>query len=160
MNNLKYLFINNNNLSEINDLHFNFPNLEYIELNNNCINNVRFLQKCEKLKEIYLKQNKIKNLINISKLQSIKIIDLSHNEIQNFENIALLSFNPSLEKLNLLQNPISIKKKFRENVFSLLPSLKFLNENVKKIKKINFYLFFILDFNFFLSFKNYLRLLW
>lgn len=128
---IKFLNLQSCNLYEMPILKC-FPNLEYLNINNNFLSNLKFLQNCEQLREIYISNNKIKHLINLSKKENLQILDLSFNQIENFETIAMLCMNQNLKSLNLKANPISIRKNYKENIFSLLFSLKTLDENVKK----------------------------
>ncbi len=107
------------------------PNLEYLNMSRNFLSNLKFLQNNEKLSEIILSHNKIKSLINLSKNDKLKFLDLSYNQIENFETIALLCMNQNLTNLNLKTNPISLRKNYKENIFSLLFSLQALDEHVK-----------------------------
>jgi len=64
-----------------------FTNLELLELRNNSIIDLSYLENLKKLKELWLTDNKIENVGNISGLNNLEILGLGENLIVNIDNL-------------------------------------------------------------------------
>jgi len=85
-NNLKRIFLNNNNLSSLSFIDkLELPNIKEIWLNDNLIDEYYPLCKYKTLKVIKIKKNKITNIDNlisfIDKFTKLSEIDISDNNI-------------------------------------------------------------------------------
>lgn len=57
----------------------------------------------------------------------LTIVNLSGNKIKDFEELKSLSSLEKLEVLDLFNNEVTSAENYRQNVFRLIPSLKFLD---------------------------------
>lgn len=57
----------------------------------------------------------------------LTILNLSGNKIKDFEELKPLSTLEKLEVLDLFNNEVTSTEDYRNNVFKLIPSLKFLD---------------------------------
>lgn len=120
--NVKYLFLAENKLNEIDDLsHFN--KLSVVDLCNNTLTKIPTMPF--KLKELLIKYNSINNITNLNECYYLRRLDCSHNEIVEIPYIK------SLEILICDYNKIHNLKSFdhliklscSHNVIQELPSL-------------------------------------
>ena len=94
--------------------HFIFQELKKIDFSDNNIKTLSFLKdiNLDSIEEIILNNNEIKDedLEYLNRFPSLKMIDIKNNNIQKIECVNnLISNNPfSLEKVNILGNPITI----------------------------------------------------
>lgn len=68
--------------------------------------------------------NGLSNLLSSPKLT---ILNLSGNKIKDFEELKPLLKLENLEILDLFNNDVTQIENYRENVFNLIPSLKYLD---------------------------------
>ena len=110
--NIRILNLWGNSLSEISILS-NFPFLEKINLDSNLIEDISALNNLKNIKELSLKDNKINDI----------------NQIENLKNCK------KLEKLSLINNPITTSMNYFQKIIETLPNLKEIdNLDTKKIK--------------------------
>ena len=110
--NIRILNLWGNSLSEISILS-NFPFLEKINLDSNLIEDISALNNLKNIKELSLKDNKINDI----------------NQIENLKNCK------KLEKLSLINNPITTSMNYFQKIIETLPNLKEIdNLETKKIK--------------------------
>ena len=57
----------------------------------------------------------------------LTIVNLSGNKIKDFDELKSLSSLEKLEVLDLFNNEVTSAENYRQNVFRLIPSLKFLD---------------------------------
>lgn len=108
--NIKYLNLRGNNISDLNFLiNKEFPALEILSLNDNSLSNISDLKSISftKLKELYLSKNKISRIEILSELDlpELNILWLSDNNIANIDILEKVNFTKLL-KLNLSKNKI------------------------------------------------------
>jgi len=144
---LKYLDLNNNNISNINVLkNAKFENLEILNLGNNFIEDINAFGDInfKKLKELYLYNNKIFNIKAISnaKIPKLKILSLSDNNISdinvfekvNFTELKQLYLDNKIENYNIIKETIDskIKNIYKKNLIADIRVLG--NVNFKKLE--------------------------
>ena len=110
--NIRFLNIWGNMLSDISIIS-NFTSLEKINLNSNLIEDITALKNLKNIKELSLKDNKISDI----------------NQLENLRNCK------KLEKLMLLNNPISNSVNYYQKILEVLPNLKEIDTlDTKKLK--------------------------
>ena len=92
------------NLSELDILSSQFPNLEYLKLLGEYISDIQFVSKLTKLKTLNLSMNNIEDISPIETLSELEILDLSMNDITNVGPIAKLQ---KLKELEIFGNKIT-----------------------------------------------------
>lgn len=103
---LRELFIENNNLTEIESL-INFENLKLISLSNNPIRDLSPLREITSLEELYLRNTNSKyQLGKLSGLSKLKTLDLSYNNLGKFNYYKLNSLK-NLKNLYLDGNNLT-----------------------------------------------------
>jgi hypothetical protein len=145
--------LNSNQLNSIDDL-LQFPNLKYLNLNNNCVQegefdrllkNLPFLEElnvsgnklahfgitfCHKLRVLNLRKNNLTGFPDFSCLTKLEIVDIRDNCVKQ-ENIldSLSSLLPaSILQLYMQNNEFIAKEKnYRKKCISMIPSLLFLD---------------------------------
>ena len=109
-----------------------FHSIKYLRINNNNISNIDALElfQCYKLEELYLENNKIEDINVLEKvnLPELRILNLSENLIKNIDVFDMVYF-PNLEQLNLQNNQISDISVFKKTNFLKLTSL-YLSQNI------------------------------
>ena len=106
-NNLKIIFLNNNNLSSLSFIDkLELPNIKEIWLNDNLIDEYYPLCKYKTLKVIKIKKNKINNIDNlisfIEKFTKLKEIDISDNNIDLNDNKNIQIISEAKNKLDII----------------------------------------------------------
>lgn len=79
-------------------------NLKSLELKNNNITDISFLDSLDKLENLDISNNEISNLSPLDKLVALKNLNLSNNKIVN---VATLRRHEHIESLNLVNNQIN-----------------------------------------------------
>ncbi len=100
---LKNLYLNNNNISNIIPLQYS-TNLEKLWLDSNNINDITSLRYLINLKELYLTKNNINDISPLKYLNNLQFLALNKN---NISDISSLQYLPNLEYLTLNNNNIS-----------------------------------------------------
>ena len=120
--NLIFLDLYNNHIEEINNLH-TIATLRVLMLGKNYIKQIKNLQALTKLDVLDLHSNKIAKIENISHLSDLRVLNLANNLIKTVENLQGLD---SLAELNLRRNIIE-----QVNSLNHCPSLQrvFLSNN-------------------------------
>lgn len=103
LTNLKTLNLSNNGITDLNFLN-NFSSLLELNLSNNEITSIDPIVDNQNLKKLDLKNNKISNITKLQYLHQIEYLDLSNNKI---ENISPLSSSLSLKSLFLNGNTLT-----------------------------------------------------
>ncbi|EQB60349.1 leucine-rich repeat-containing protein 1 [Vairimorpha apis BRL 01] len=119
INNLEYLHLRNNKITEITNNIGNLKNLICLNLSGNNISNLpKEIIKCEKLKELCLSLNQITNFDLICGIKAIMFLYIDNNQISGIpDNIGNLE---NLEELVLSSNNISFLPKSLINCKNLL----------------------------------------
>ena len=100
--NLIFLDLYNNHIEEINNLH-TIATLRVLMLGKNYIKQIKNLQALTKLDVLDLHSNKISKIENINHLSDLRVLNLANNLIKTVENLHGLD---SLTELNLRRNVI------------------------------------------------------
>jgi len=100
--NLIFLDLYNNHIEEINNLH-TISTLRVLMLGKNYIKQIKNLQALTKLDVLDLHSNKIGRIENISHLSDLRVLNLANNLIKTVDNLQGLD---SLTELNLRRNII------------------------------------------------------
>jgi insulin-like growth factor-binding protein complex acid labile subunit len=144
---LKYLNVSNNRLQEIDFKKTFLPNLEYLDLSQNClisIKNDSFL-KMYQLKHLNLSHNKLDlesefNNVSFFKGKSLlETLDLSFNEIKYLDSNRTFQYLNSLKYLNLSNNRLNSLDAF---IFGFLYNLSDLHLASNNISFLNGRCFF------------------
>ena len=100
--NLIFLDLYNNHIEEINNLH-TIPTLRVLMLGKNYIKKIQNLKELSKLDVLDLHSNKISKIENINHLGELRVLNLANNLIKTVDNLSGLN---SLTELNLRRNII------------------------------------------------------
>lgn len=105
-----------------------FSNLTKLSLINVGLTTLKGFPKLPKLKKLELSDNRISNgLAFLSETSpSITNLNLSGNRLKDLEALKDLKFE-QLEVLDLFNNEATLVDNYREKVFALIPSLKYLD---------------------------------
>lgn len=128
-----YLNLGKNNITEISDDLLALPNLKEVKLDNNQIKKLENIHGISMLKTLELFKNQIEE-IELENLPTLTNLDLSHNKLEADDLTAIAKIN-SLETLQLQHNQIdSIENlKTLEN----LTSLKIESNQLKDVSVLN-----------------------
>ncbi|XP_027540679.1 leucine-rich repeat-containing protein 72 isoform X4 [Neopelma chrysocephalum] len=109
-----------------------FNRLKYLWLNNNKIQDLNFLIKNYCLTELYLNNNELTDISGALKhLCSLQILFLHNNELKNLgKTVKELKGMISLHTLNLFQNPLAYDPDYRLYVIYILPSVQLLDRKL------------------------------
>lgn len=127
-NQIKELNLDNCRSTSIEGLTDEFTALEKLSLINVGLTSLRTFPKLPSLKKLELSDNRISNGLN-HLLTSPKLtsLNLSGNKIKDFDELKPLASLEKLEILDLFNNEVTSAENYRNNVFRLIPSLKFLD---------------------------------
>ncbi|XP_070494853.1 acidic leucine-rich nuclear phosphoprotein 32 family member A isoform X2 [Chironomus tepperi] len=127
-NQIKELNLDNCRSTAIEGLTDEFTTLEKLSLINVGLTSLKNFPKLPSLKKLELSDNRISNGLN-HLLTSPKLtsLNLSGNKIKDFEELKPLATLEKLETLDLFNNDVTSTENYRNNVFRLIPSLKFLD---------------------------------
>ncbi|CAH8297590.1 unnamed protein product [Schistosoma turkestanicum] len=110
----------------------NLPNLRCLWLNNNQIKQLNnCLIKCQNLLELRLRSNQLHSINGqLYNLHCLEILDLSENHLDNLKEINKeLSRMHFLRELNLLGNPVALQSDFKSSLLTSHSTLTVLNKN-------------------------------
>lgn len=125
---VKILNLDNCVSSSIEGLTSDFCNLVKLSMKNVGLTSIKNLPELESLKKLELADNKISGELKFLKsCPKLEKIDLSSNEIKNFNDLKPLRKLRKLKVLDLYNNDVQLIRNYREKVFYLIPSLKFLD---------------------------------
>ena len=108
LKNLEYLYLSNNNMSDISKISYlnKIPNLSYLYLDWNNLQDISYVKSLENLIYLDLEDNKISNIDCLSdetKLTKLENLDLGYNNIETINNYIKLN---SLQRITLSGNKI------------------------------------------------------
>ena len=105
-----------------------FENIKNLNLWGNNIDDISLLKEMPSLEIISLSVNHIKDLSVFCNLKNVKELYLKDNKIADFNQIEYLRNCQKLEKLLLLDNPISKQPNYKQKILEILPNLKKLDD--------------------------------
>jgi len=127
-NQIKELNLDNCRSTAIEGLTDEFTALEKLSLINVGLTSLKSFPKLPSLKKLELSDNRISNGLNhLLTSPKLTILNLSGNKIKDFDELKPLSNMEKLEILDLFNNEVTSAENYRNNVFRLIPSLKFLD---------------------------------
>ena len=97
-----------------------------IDLSDNEIRALKNFDNLKELETIFLNSNLI-NKIEKLNLKKLKSLYLSDNRINSFSSLIAVRDSPGIERLSLLNNPVTENENYKKFILSLLPNLKFLD---------------------------------
>jgi len=113
---------------QIDGLNDEFENLEVLSLINVGLTTLKGFPKLPKLRKLELSDNRMCNgLDNLISCKSLTHLNLSGNKIKEVEELAPLANLTNLRNLDLFNCEVTKTDSYREKIFKLLPSLKFLD---------------------------------
>lgn len=113
-NNLNFLDVSNNKISEINSLG-TLTLIKELNLSGNQITEISAIEKLQTLKELRLDRNQISNLTSLEKLDSLTNLNVSFNKISD---ISIIAFLKNLEDFDITSNQV-IDISILENLVNL-----------------------------------------
>lgn len=138
---VKEVDFGNNDIWTIDPAMSLIPNVEEIQLNNNCLRNINNFKSLHYLNHLNLSGNliesclnwhfelgnisilnlsfnKLKSLAGLSRIRSLKTIDLSWNQIESFDEIDEIAQLPVIENVGLNGNKIATEVDYRTRVLA------------------------------------------
>ncbi|XP_075231731.1 acidic leucine-rich nuclear phosphoprotein 32 mapmodulin [Lycorma delicatula] len=105
-----------------------FKNLEVLSLINVGLTSLKGFPKLPNLKKLELSDNRISNGLNLLHTSpKLTHLNLSGNKIKDLETLEPLKEFEHLKNLDLFNNDATSVENYREKVFSMIPSLKYLD---------------------------------
>ncbi|KAL0271840.1 UNVERIFIED_CONTAM: hypothetical protein PYX00_008806 [Menopon gallinae] len=125
---IKELNLDNCRSTSIVGLTDEFVNLESLSLINVGLTSLKGFPKLPNLKRLELSDNRISNGLNLLHTSpKLTNLNLSGNKIKDLEALEPLKELKNLRNLDLFNNDTTNIQNYREQVFSLIPSLKYLD---------------------------------
>jgi len=118
-------------LNDLSDLEY-CTGLERLDLHNNKLCRVQWIQDLTQLVYLDLSQNDLSNLEPLRNLENLKFLNVSGNAISAFDAILCLKHLPELANLHFkdgteLTNPICLKSGYPDYIVEMLPQVQFLD---------------------------------
>jgi len=105
-----------------------FTALETLSLINVGLISLKNFPKLRSLKRLELSDNRISNgLINITSCENLQSLNLSGNRVKDIDELKPLATLEHLEILDLFNNEVTQIDNYREKLFEIIPSLKYLD---------------------------------
>ncbi|CAH1252101.1 ANP32B [Branchiostoma lanceolatum] len=125
---IKELNLDNCRSMMIEGLTDEFTNLEALSLINVGLTSLKGFPKLPSLKKLELSDNRIQGGLNLlSGSGKLTHLNLSGNKIKDLETLEPLKDFQTLKNLDLFNCEVTQIENYRENVFNLIPSLKYLD---------------------------------
>ncbi|XP_078666952.1 acidic leucine-rich nuclear phosphoprotein 32 family member A-like isoform X16 [Branchiostoma floridae x Branchiostoma belcheri] len=125
---IKELNLDNCRSMMIEGLTDEFTNLEALSLINVGLTSLKGFPKLPSLKKLELSDNRIQGGLNLlSGSGKLTHLNLSGNKIKDLETLEPLKDFQTLKNLDLFNCEVTQMENYRENVFNLIPSLKYLD---------------------------------
>jgi len=105
-----------------------FKNLQQLSMINSGLNTLKGFPKLESLKKLEMSDNRlVGGLEHLAGCQNMTQLNLSGNLFKDTTAIEPLKELPNLRSLDLFNCPVTSPEDYRQQVFKLLPQLKFLD---------------------------------
>lgn len=105
-----------------------FTSLEILSLINVGLTTLKGFPKLPNLKKLELSDNRISNGLHyLHGSPNITHLNLSGNKIKEYDALEPLTKLQSLLALDLFNNEVTIPNDYRDKIFSMFPSLKYLD---------------------------------
>ncbi|XP_049542024.1 acidic leucine-rich nuclear phosphoprotein 32 family member A isoform X2 [Anopheles darlingi] len=122
------LILDNCRSTYIDGLTDNFTALETLSLINVGLVSLKNFPKLINLRKLELSDNRISNsLSHLVGSPKLTHLNLSGNRIKDFDELKPLQNLENLEVLDLFNNQVTLVENYRDKIFQLLPSLKYLD---------------------------------
>jgi len=106
----------------------NFTSLTSLSMNSVGFTSLKNFPKLLQLKKLELSDNRISGSLScLEELKSLTHLNLSGNNIKTIEALEPLASLPNLISLDLYDCEVTSKENYRQQVFKLLPGLKYLD---------------------------------
>ncbi|XP_074092030.1 leucine-rich repeat-containing protein 9 isoform X2 [Macrotis lagotis] len=128
LRNLKFLFLQGNDISQVEGLD-NLQALQELILDHNRIRAISdsAFAKPSALVALHLEENRLRELTNLQPLVKLEKLFLGYNKIQDMAELEKLEVIPSIRELAVYGNPISRKIIHRHMLIYRLPNLQILD---------------------------------
>lgn len=125
---IKELVLDNCRSTHIDGLTDEFVALETLSLINVGLTSLKGFPKLPSLKKLELSDNRISGGLNFLHMSpKITHLNLSGNKIKDLDTLQPLKEFKNLKNLDLFNNDVTVVDNYREKVFSLIPSLRYLD---------------------------------
>ncbi|XP_058458691.1 acidic leucine-rich nuclear phosphoprotein 32 family member A isoform X1 [Malaya genurostris] len=122
------LILDNCRSTNIEGLTDSFKALEVLSLINVGLVSLKSFPKLPNLRKLELSDNRISNgLSNLTGSPKLTHLNLSGNRIKDFDELKPLKELENLEVLDLFNNEVTTTDDYRDKIFELIPSLKYLD---------------------------------
>lgn len=122
------LILDNCRSTHIEGLTDSFTALEILSLINVGLTSLKNFPKLPALRKLELSDNRISNgLSHLTGSPKLTHLNLSGNRIKEFEELNPLKELENLEVLDLFNNEVTATESYRDKIFELIPSLKYLD---------------------------------
>ncbi|KAM9065380.1 leucine-rich repeat-containing protein 9 isoform X1 [Sarcophilus harrisii] len=128
LRNLKFLFLQGNEISQVEGLD-NLSSLQELVLDHNRIRTITdsAFVKPSSLVALHLEENRLRELTHLKPLIKLEKLFLGYNKIQDMAELEKLEIVPSIKELTVYGNPISHKIAHRHMLIYRLPNLQMLD---------------------------------
>lgn len=125
---IQELILDNCRSTNIEGLTDSFTALEILSLINVGLVSLKSFPKLPALRKLELSDNRISNaLSHLTGSPKLTHLNLSGNRIKDFDELKPLKDLENLEVLDLFNNEVTMTQNYREKIFELIPSLKYLD---------------------------------
>lgn len=122
------LILDNCRSTNIEGLTDSFTALEVLSLINVGLTSLKNFPKLPSLRKLELSDNRISNGIShLTGSPKLTNLNLSGNRIKDFDELKPLKELENLEVLDLFNNEVTVTESYRDKIFELIPSLKYLD---------------------------------
>lgn len=122
------LILDNCRSTNIEGLTDSFTALEVLSLINVGLTSLKNFPKLPALRKLELSDNRISNGVShLAGSPKLTHLNLSGNRIKDFDELKPLKELENLEVLDLFNNEVTATENYRDKIFELIPSLKYLD---------------------------------